>query len=162
MRDILATLSKLSAAQATPAYTDNASILSHMSDALHQSVYRVLSLLIAILPGILAFFVALVVFTLIGMGISAVLRRILAGAKFDERLARGSSDVDWTPGSSPTELAARASFWGCVLLGLMIGVSAFDTSYAFVDVMAATHPILVPALMRRMRWGPCFYSSRAH
>ena len=42
-----------------PAYSDNSSILLHMSDALHQSIYRVLSLLIAILPGILAFFVAL-------------------------------------------------------------------------------------------------------
>ena len=42
-----------------PPNADNASILHHMSDALHQSLYRVLSLLIAILPGILAFFVAL-------------------------------------------------------------------------------------------------------
>ncbi len=46
-----------------PAYTDDASVWHHMSDALHQSVYRVLTLLIAVLPGILAFFVALLVFT---------------------------------------------------------------------------------------------------
>ena len=46
-----------------------------MSDALHQSLYRVLSLLIAVLPGILAFFVSLAVFTVIGMVISAVLRQ---------------------------------------------------------------------------------------
>jgi len=111
-------------------YADNASILHHMSDALHQSIYRVVSLLIAILPGILAFFVALTIFTLIGMAISAVLRRVLGAAKFDERLARGRADVDWTPASSPTEIASRASFWGCVLLGLIVGVSAFDTSYA--------------------------------
>ena len=45
-----------------PVYSDNPSVLHHMSDALHQSLYRVLSLLIAILPGILAFFVALVIF----------------------------------------------------------------------------------------------------
>jgi len=32
------------------AYTDNASIWHHMSDALHESLYRVLTLLIAILP----------------------------------------------------------------------------------------------------------------
>ena len=30
----------------------------------------------------------------------------------------------------PSEMIARASFWGCVLLGLIIGVSAFDASYA--------------------------------
>ncbi len=58
-----------------PTNADNGAIWHHMSDALHQSLYRVLSLLIAILPGILAFFVALAVFTLIGMAISALLRR---------------------------------------------------------------------------------------
>ncbi len=34
-----------------PVYSDNATILHHMSDALHQSLYRVLSLLIAMPPG---------------------------------------------------------------------------------------------------------------
>jgi hypothetical protein len=119
------------ALQASPLSTaENNSIWHHMSDALHQSLYRVLSLLIAILPGILAFFVALAVFTVVGMGLSALLRRALAAAKFDERIARTRGNVDWTPGSSPTALAARASFWICILFGLIIGVSAFDTSYA--------------------------------
>jgi hypothetical protein len=115
---------------AQPTYADNASIWQHMSQALHQSIYRVLSLLIAILPGILAFFVALVVFTLIGMAISAVLRRLLTVARFDDRIARNRGDVDWTPATSPTALVARGAFWISVLLGLIIGVSAFDTSYA--------------------------------
>jgi len=39
-----------SAVLAQPTYADNASMWHHMSDALHQSLYRVLSLLIAILP----------------------------------------------------------------------------------------------------------------
>jgi hypothetical protein len=111
-------------------YVDNGSIWRHMSDALHQSLYRVLSLFIAVLPGILAFFVALAVFTLIGMAISAFLRRALTMFKFDERMARNRGNVEWTPASSPTGLVARFSFWGCVLLGLIIGVAAFDTSYA--------------------------------
>jgi len=113
-----------------PPNADNASILHHMSDALHQSLYRVLTLLIAILPGILAFFVALTIFTLLGMGISALLRRALAWMKADERFARTRLAVDWTPSSSPTEIVARSSFWACVLLGLIVGVSAFDASYA--------------------------------
>jgi hypothetical protein len=108
----------------------NASIWHQMSEALHQSFYRVLSLLIAVLPGILAFVVALVVFTLIGMALSAILRRGLTLIKFDERLARDRANADWAPSSSPTAIIARVSFWGCVLLGLIIGVSAFDTSYA--------------------------------
>jgi hypothetical protein len=119
-----------SAVVAQPAYADNASIWHHMSEALHQSLYRVMSLLIAILPGILAFFVALGIFTLIGMGISALLRRGLTWFKADERFARTRLAVDWSPSSSPTEIVARSSFWGCVLLGLVIGVSAFDASYA--------------------------------
>ena len=126
-----------------PLYADNATIWHHMSDALHQSLYRVLSLLIAVLPGLLAFFVALAVFTVVGMVISAVLRRGLTLVKFDNRLTRYRGSGDWTPTNSPTEIVARGSFWGCVLLGLLIGVSAFDASYA----TAATLPLsLLPYL----------------
>lgn len=117
-------------AAAQPAYSDNASIWRHMSDALHQSIYRVLSLLIAILPGFLAFFVAILVFSLIGMAVSAILRRVLTLFKFDDRIARNRGNVEWTPSSSPTALVARFSFWACVFIGLIIGVAAFDTSYA--------------------------------
>jgi hypothetical protein len=117
-------------AGAPPVYTDNASIWRHMSDALHQSIDRVLSLLIAILPGILAFFVALAIFTVIGMFVSACLRRVLTWVNFDDRIARGRGSADWTPASTPTAIVARGSFWAFVFLGLIIGVSAFDTSYA--------------------------------
>ena len=116
-------------ALAAPPYLDDSTIWHHMSDALHQSMYRVLTLLIAVLPGILAFFVALTIFTLCGMLISFLLRRCLSWVKFDLRLARLSGDA-WVPSSPPTEIVARASFWICVLFGLIIGVSAFDASYA--------------------------------
>src|SRR5580693_2956902 len=116
-------------AMASPVIVDDSSIWHHMSDALHQSLYRVLTLLIAVLPGILAFFVSLLIFALAGMAISWILRRCLTWAKFDLRVAR-KGGTEWTPSSSPTEIVARVSFWACVLLGLVIGVSAFDTSYA--------------------------------
>lgn len=114
--------------------TDNNSVLAHMSGALRQSVYRVLSLLIAVLPGLLAFFVAFLFFTALGMAISALLRRGLGWARFDERLLRNRTD--WTPTTPPTELVARGSFWICALLGLLIGVSAFDASYASANAPA--------------------------
>lgn len=144
MQIVLATMLQTTTYVAPPPLmTDNGSIWHHMSDALHQSLYRVLSLLIAILPGILAFFVALGVFTLIGMVLSALLRRGLKAAKFDDRIARDRGDVNWTPLTSPTALVARTTFWGFVLLGLIIGVSAFDTSFA----TATTLPIsLLPYL----------------
>jgi hypothetical protein len=112
-----------------PTYSDDGSVWHHMSDALHQSLYRVLTLLIAVLPGILAFFVALVIFCLAGVAVSWALRRCLAWVKLDLRIAR-KSGTDWAPSASPSEIIARVSFWACVLLGLIIGVSAFDTSYA--------------------------------
>jgi uncharacterized membrane protein len=144
MRYVLATMLQTLPDQISqPVYADNSSIWHHMSDALHQSLYRVLSLLIAILPGILAFIVALAVFTVAGMALSAMLRRGLTVAKFDDRLARNRGNADWSPTTSPTLLIARVSFWACVLLGLIIGVSAFDASYA----TAATLPIsLLPYL----------------
>ena len=114
---------------AFPAYSENVSIWHHMSDALHQSLYRVLTLLIGVLPGILAFFFALAIFALAGMVIAWMLRRCLTWAKFDLRLARRNG-TEWTPATSPTEIISRISFWTCVLLGLVIGVSAFDASYA--------------------------------
>jgi hypothetical protein len=144
MKNVLALmLQQMPSEPLTPVYADNASVWHHMSDALHQSIYRVLSLLIAVLPGILAFFVALAFFTAVGMGISALLRRGLAWAKFDDYLARTRGSAEWTPTSSPSALIARGSFWVCVLLGLIIGVSAFDASYA----TASTLPIsLLPYL----------------
>jgi len=111
-----------------PVYGDG-SMWQQMSDALHQSFYRVMMLLIGVLPGILALFVALVAFTLGGALISWIVRRCLTWVKFDQRLAQ-KTGTEWTPSSSPTELAGRFSFWACVVLGLVIGISAFDTAYA--------------------------------
>lgn len=140
MQSILAPIARSIAFEAAqPANPDNVSMWRHMSLALQDSVNRVLSLLIAILPGILAFFVAVGIFAVVGVVLSAVLRRILAAAKFDDRIARGRGGVDWTPASTPTALVGRVAFWVCIFFGLVIGVSAFDTSYA----AAATHPILL-------------------
>ena len=111
-----------------PAYADSQTVWRHMSVALDQSLDRVLGLLIAVLPGLLALIVAIVVFTLIGMALSALLRRGLSWIHFDDRLIR--SRPDWTPSSAPSALVARGSFWVCVALGVLIGVSAFDASYA--------------------------------
>jgi len=139
MQIILATMLQPDVNQALqPANGGNPSIWRHMSDALHQSLDRVLSLLISILPGILAFIVALTVLTLIGMALSALLRRGLTALKFDDRLARSSGNIDWAPTTSPTALIARASFWVCILLGLIIGVSAFDASYATAETQPST------------------------
>jgi len=146
MQNILATIVQSDTNQASQSlYASNNSIWRTMSDALHESIYRVLSLLISILPGILAFIVALALLSLVGLALSAMLRHALTAAKFDDRLARSRGNAEWALSSSPTALIARASFWGCVLIGLVIGVSAFDASYA---TAAALPSSLLPYLAR--------------
>lgn len=104
--------------------------------ALRQSMDRVLVMLVQFLPGLLAFFVALAALWLIGWLLSAVVRRLLTSAKFDERIASreraGSSTslADWSPGNSPTLLISRAVFWVCIIGGLALGISAFNASYS--------------------------------
>ena len=104
--------------------------------ALRQSIHRIVLVLASFLPGILAFLLAVVVFALIGWGLSALVRRLLIAVRFDERLASreapGSTGIitDWSPSNSPTVLAQRTTFWVLVLAGIAIGISAFDASYA--------------------------------
>ncbi len=128
-----------------PLYSPNESVWRQMSQALHVSLYRVLALLIGVLPGILAFFVALVIFALIGKLASLILRAILKAFNFDARIARTGAPPDWTPGTSPTAIAVRVTFWVFVFLGLVIGVSAFDTSYAVGSALTFS---LLPYLTR--------------
>jgi hypothetical protein len=146
MQNFLAVMLQLPTPQAPqPISVDDRLIWRHMSDALHLSLDRVLSLLVGVLPGILAFVAALAVFVLIGMALSALLRRGLTAVGFDERIARRHGKVDWAPSSSLTALLAGASFWACVLLGLIIGVSAFDAAY---QASEATPFSLVPYFTR--------------
>ncbi len=99
--------------------------------ALRQSAHRVLFKLASFLPALLALFLAVFVLTAIGIGLAALLRRVLTSVKFDERISRNQSGnvSDWAPSHSPTALVARTAFWACVVLGLFIGISAFDAAY---------------------------------
>jgi hypothetical protein len=116
------------------------SILHHMSLSLQESVYRVLALLVSLLPGLLAFILAVGLLSLIGMGVSWVLRKILIASKFDERLARNraSGIADWAPSHSPTALVGRVAFWTCVILGLVVGIYSLDVSYSATGSLLST------------------------
>jgi hypothetical protein len=104
--------------------------------ALKQSIHRIVLVLVSFLPGVLAFLLALLLFTVLGFALSALVKRILLAAKFDDRLAsRENSEsptrvADWSPAHSPTLLAARIVFWACTLLGVAVGILAFDASYS--------------------------------
>jgi hypothetical protein len=132
---------------AQPVYPQSISMWQQLSDALHSSVLRVTSLLISILPGVLAFILAVAFMALIGMALSYIVRRILAAAKFDDRVARNRANgiADWSPSHSPVALAGRFIFWGCVLLGMVIGVMSLDASYASGTFLSTA---LLPYLTR--------------
>jgi len=114
--------------------------------ALRQSVHRMVLMLVSFLPGVLAFLLALVVFTLLGVGLAALLRRILNAMHFDERLSSRRSGAapaniaDWSLSHSPTLLVSRAAFWVCELIGIALGLSAFDASYAHDNVSSFILP----------------------
>ena len=100
--------------------------------ALHQSIARMLTKVAILLPALVALLLAVIVFTLLGMLISSLLRRVLFSIKFDERVSENSgADVsEWSPNHSPSLLLSRITFWGCIILGCIIGISAFDAAYS--------------------------------
>jgi len=58
-----------------------------IKSALLQSTHRVLEVLVNFLPGVLALLLTIVLFALIGWGLSAITYRILIAMRFDDRLA---------------------------------------------------------------------------
>ncbi len=108
-------------------------MLQQIHFALSDSAHRVLVQLASFLPGVIALLLAVIILSAIGWGLAALLRRILQSARFDERLSSRTSSTslsDWSPNNSPTLLLTRIVFWAFVVLGIIIGLSAFDASYA--------------------------------
>jgi hypothetical protein len=98
--------------------------------ALQASMERVITKIATLLPAILAFVLALVICTAIAWLLAYLVRRVLIAVKFDERVGQGTATSlsEWSPNHTPTGLAARVAFWSCVIIGLLIGLTAFDAS----------------------------------
>ena len=122
---------------------------------------KMLSQLASLLPGILALVTALLVSVLIAWALSAILRRSLAGFEFDRRVAQWGlpAVAEWSPSSSPTLLVTRAIAWIIILMGFLIGISAFDGAlpsqfvvrlFAYLpDVMAAIVVLVAGSIIAR-------------
>ena len=104
--------------------------MSDIDDALIGSFKRVLINLAHFLPAVLALLVAIAVFALLGAGLSWLVRRLLTRVRFDERAgsANAAGVADWSPSHSPTLLVGRVVYWATVLLGVVVGVSAYDSA----------------------------------
>jgi len=99
-----------------------------VKQALHQSTEQFLTRLASLLPEIVALIVALLVSILLAWIVAIVVRRVLIGVNFDERLARWGfpSLAEESPMKSPTVVVSRAIASIVIIIGLLIGISAFD------------------------------------
>lgn len=132
-----------------------------VEQALQESMTRMLSQIASLLPGILALVTALIVSALIAWALAAILRRSLAGFDFDRRVSLGGFPTlaEWSPSSSPTLLVTRVIAWIVVLIGFLIGISAFDgqlpSEFAtrlldyLPDVLAAVVVLIVGSIIAR-------------
>lgn len=105
-------------------------MFSQVKDALFDSFGRVLTKLAVFLPGLVALVLAISILALIGAALSWAIRRLLTRVRFDERVGQQNSAgvSDWSPSHSPTLLISRVVFWACIVLGIAIGISAYDAA----------------------------------
>ena len=113
--------------------------------ALRQSMHRVSGPFWSLSsPVCWRFFLALIVFSLIGWGLAALVSRILvahrnstSGLPRVNLQVRRQQLADWSPSHSPGLLLSRIVVWVCVLIGIAVGLSAFDASYPANSAVAA-------------------------
>ncbi len=100
-----------------------------LNEVLRQTMARITTALADFLPGLLAFFVILLVTAGVAFALRALVRRSLQRIEFDSRVGHWGLSVvnEWSPGRSPTILMAQISFFGVLLIGVLIGISALDT-----------------------------------
>ena len=119
--------------------------------ALNQSMTRMVSQLASLLPGLVAFIVAVAISVLIAWLLSSVLRRSLTHVRFDERLTSSglASVSEWSPSHSPSALVARVVAWTVIILGVLIGITAFDATWtaALMGSLAAYLPNVIGAAL---------------
>jgi hypothetical protein len=104
---------------------------TQVQQALNQSLIRMLNEFASLIPGVAALLLAVIFSALLGGILYVVLRRVLVGVRFDERLNQWGfqSISEWSPAKSPSLLLARITFWTVVLIGFLIGVAAFDSTF---------------------------------
>ena len=105
-----------------------------IAQSLHDSVGRVITKIVTLLPGILAFVLVLLIFFAIAAGCAWVTQRILAAVRFDARFEQHDNFSEWT--HSPSRLIARVVFWSILLIGVLVGISAFEAGSSDTGVSA--------------------------
>jgi hypothetical protein len=122
-----------------------------VKQALVDSTARFLTRFANLLPGLAALIIALLLSAVLAWILAAIVRRVLAGLHFDERLGRWgfSSLAEWSPMNSPTRLISRSAAVLVMISGFLIGIAAFDLewTYLFVQKIFAYIPVVLAALL---------------
>ncbi len=119
-----------------------------IAQSMQDSVGRVIAKIVGLLPGIIAFVVVLLLFAAIAAGLAWSTQRILASLKFDARFEQSENLTEWT--HSPSRLISRIVFWTFFLIGILVGISAFEAGSSDVGVSAYVFsyvPRIVGALL---------------
>jgi hypothetical protein len=124
---------------------------NQVRQALNESSVRVIKQVANLLPGIAALIVALAVSGFLAWIFASVVRHSLRRLNFDERVGTWGlqSLADWSPSNTPTTVVTRAVWWIIMLLGLLIGISAFDATLTskFVEHVFSYLPNVLAALI---------------
>ncbi len=107
-----------------------------VAQSLQDSMGRVITKIATLLPGIVAFVLVLVLFLAIAAGLAWVTRRLLAALRFDARFEQNQSLAEWSPAQSPSSLVSRVVFWFFVLMGVLVGISAFEAGSSEAGISA--------------------------
>src|SRR5215831_764225 len=122
-----------------------------VKQALIASTAHFLTRFANLLPGLAALVVALFLSVLMAWILATIVRRILAGLHFDERLGRWgfASLAEWSPMNSPTRLVSRSIAALVIVSGFLIGIAAldFEWSYLCVQSIFAYIPNVLAALL---------------
>ncbi|MBZ5642268.1 MAG: hypothetical protein LAO19_05880 [Acidobacteriia bacterium] len=103
---------------------------TQIQQALQESTARVLMGFVRLVPGLGALIVALLISAVAAKIFGFLLKRSLRGIKFDAKMASwgisGLSEI--SPTGSPTLLVVRFVSWCIILVGVLIGIAAFDAT----------------------------------
>ena len=107
-----------------------------IAQSLQDSVGRVITKIATLLPGLVAFVLVLVLFIAVAAGLAWTTRRLLMALRFDARFEQNPSLAEWTPSHPPSFLAGRIVFWFFVLMGVLVGISAFEAGSSEAGISA--------------------------
>ncbi|HEY0786823.1 MAG TPA: hypothetical protein VGD62_13210 [Acidobacteriaceae bacterium] len=107
-----------------------------VAQSLQDSMGRVITEIAKLLPGILGFALVLLIFVAIAAAFAWVTRRLLAALRFDARFEQNPGLAEWTPAHPPSVIASRVVFWVFIIIGVLVGISAFEAASAEAGISA--------------------------